>query len=66
MAVCEENCDFIAYDSDTNKAICSCPVSESVSQVSDMKFDKEKLKSNFINFHIFTNSKIHFFVYIFI
>ena len=55
MAVCEENCDFIAYDSVTNKAICSCPVSESVSQVSDMKFDKEKLKSNFINFKNIAN-----------
>ena len=55
MAVCEENCDFIAYDSDTSKAICSCPISESISQVSDMKFDKEKLKSNFINFKNIAN-----------
>ena len=55
MAVCEENYDFIAYDSDTSKAICSCPVSESISQVSDMKFDKEKLKSNFINFKNIAN-----------
>ena len=71
MAVCEVDCDFIDYDYDYGKAICSCPISTSITQISDSEdeFDKEKLKSNFINFknianvqilkcyHLFFNSK---------
>ena len=48
-AVCGDNCEFISYDSNTGHAICSCDIIKSVSSVSDIKFDKEKLKSNFIN-----------------
>ena len=55
MAVCEEDCDFLSYDSKTGEAICSCSVIDSLSAISDMKFDKEKLKSNFINFKNIAN-----------
>ena len=55
MTLCEENCDFTAYDTGTGKAICSCPISESIPFISNIKIDKEKLKSNFVNFKNIAN-----------
>ena len=55
MSLCEDNCQFIAYNSTTGKAICSCPISSSISHISGNKIDKEKLKSNFINFKNIAN-----------
>ena len=55
MSLCEDNCQFIAYNSTTVKAICSCPISSSISHISGNKIDKEKLKSNFINFKNIAN-----------
>ena len=58
MAVCEDKCEFIAYDLGTGKAICSCPLVAKVSNISDNKIDIDKLKSNFINFKNIANVKI--------
>ena len=49
LAVCEDECVFSSYDVNTGKAICSCPMSLSVSDISDIKIDKNKLKKNFID-----------------
>ena len=54
-AVCEDDCDFISYNSKSGEAICSCSVKETLSKISEMKIDKEKLKSNFINFKNIAN-----------
>ena len=42
-AVCEEDCNFISYDSKSGEAICSCSVRETLSKISEMKIDKEKI-----------------------
>ena len=58
MAVCEDNCEFIAYDTTTGKATCSCPISVTLSHISNFKLDKEKLKSKFINLKNLINIQI--------
>ena len=55
MSVCETDCVFTAYDPETMEAICSCPIVTSVSHVSDNKLDKDKFKSNFIDFKNLAN-----------
>ena len=57
-AICQDNCEFISYDEDNGKAICSCSISTSFSSISDIKFDKDKIKSNFINFKNIANINI--------
>ena len=57
MSVCEADCTFTAYDSETNEAICSCPIVTSVSHVSDNKLDKNKL-GNFVKLKNLANVKM--------
>ena len=45
--VCQDNCDFSFYDSDNQKANCSCNIKESSSSFNDMKINKTKLYENF-------------------
>ena len=47
--ICQEDCDFIEYDYNTNNAKCSCKVKESSSSVADMNINKAKLLDNFKN-----------------
>ena len=47
MSICEENCDFSDYDNNTKKATCSCFVKMTLPLISEIKFDKKKLLSNF-------------------
>ena len=47
--VCQDECDFLEYDYNTNKANCSCKVKESSSSFADMNINKTKLYENFIN-----------------
>ena len=57
-SMCEENCDFTEYDFNTQKAICSCFVKVNLPLLSEIKFDKNKIISNFKdiknigNFHV--------------
>jgi hypothetical protein len=37
MSVCEVNCQFVEYDSQTGKAVCSCLIAVQVSHISDYK-----------------------------
>jgi len=47
ISVCEEDCDFIDYDFNIKKAICSCFTKVKLPLISEIKVDKEKLYSNF-------------------
>ena len=47
--VCQENCEFINYNSEKLRAECSCNVKEASSSFGDMNIDKAKLLDNFIN-----------------
>ena len=57
-AVCQDGCDFIKYDYDTLKALCSCDIKESSSSFSSMNIDKDKLFKNFINIRNIANINI--------
>ena len=46
--LCQEDCDFIKYDNETKRALCSCGVKESSSSFSNMKINKTKLCFVFI------------------
>ena len=47
MSICEEDCEFIKYDSKTKKAVCSCFTKIKLPLISEIKFDKKKLLNNF-------------------
>ena len=55
LLACEDDCKFIAYNFTKKKAICSCPILVQLSRISDLKFDKQKLTDNFINFNNLAN-----------
>ena len=58
MSLCEENCDFSEYDIQSNKAICSCFVKMKLPLISEIKFDKKKLLSNFKDIRNIGNFKM--------
>ena len=57
-AVCQDGCDFIKYDYNTLKAICSCEIKESSSSFATMNINKDKLFGNFINIKNIANINI--------
>jgi len=56
--VCQEDCEFIKYDNDSNKASCYCNVKESSISFSDMKINKKKIFKSFIDFKNIANISI--------
>ena len=59
MSICEDNCDFTAYDNAKKKAVCSCGISvNNIPFIKDIKIDKEKLKSNFIHIKNIANVEV--------
>ena len=57
MTLCEENCDLIGYDYYYNKSICSCTIKIKLPLLNEVKFDKERLKNNFIDINNIMNIK---------
>ena len=47
MSLCEDNCDFISYDSASKKINCECNIKIAIKDVSNIKINKEFLKSKF-------------------
>ena len=58
MSVCEENCDFTEYNTESKKAICSCYTKIIFPLISEIKVDKEKLFSNFKDIRNIGNFKM--------
>ena len=58
MTLCEENCEFKGYDTNTKKAICSCQIKIKLPLISDISFDKEQLYKNFMNINNVLNLNI--------
>ena len=59
--VCQDDCDFSRYDYNTQKAKCLCNVkesSESFKSLADMKINKTKLYSKFIDIKNIANIKL--------
>ena len=49
MSLCEDNCDFSGYNSETQKAICNCEVKIQTSLISEIQVNKEKILKNFLD-----------------
>ena len=57
LTLCEENCNLIDYDYIYKRAKCSCEVKLNFPLIEDVKFDKEKLKKNFVDINNIANIK---------
>ena len=49
MALCEEDCNLIQYNSTSKRSKCSCLVKVDLPKIKDIKFDKKKLLKSFID-----------------
>ena len=58
MQVCEKDCDFISYNTETQKAVCSCSIKVEVPLLNNVKFDKSLILDSFIDINNFANVKI--------
>ena len=58
LTLCEEDCDLISYNYTNNKAKCSCKIKTNIPILENVKFDKEKLKKNFIDIDNIANIKL--------
>ena len=47
MTLCEEDCEFKGYETDTKNVICECPITIDILKISEIKIDKDKLYSKF-------------------
>ena len=54
---CEENCEFSGYDEGKRRLICSCEIKYSISMISEVKIDKNKLYK-FINIKQIANFSV--------
>ena len=58
MSLCEENCDLINYDFNTEKAKCSCDIKLNIPSNYDIKFNKKDFLKSFIDFKNIFNFNI--------
>ena len=58
MSVCEPTCDFISYNAEDQKAVCSCDVKTVIPLLNNIKFDKKVVLSMFKDFNNIANVKI--------
>ena len=58
LAICEKDCDFISYNFETNKAVCSCDIKYEIPFMKELKFDKNLLKNAFVDINNFANLKM--------
>ena len=58
MYLCEENCDLIEYNYNTEKSKCSCDIKLNISSNFDVKFNKNEFFKNFIDINNIMNLNI--------
>ena len=49
LSICESNCDYERYNSNIGKAACECEVKIKIPLMSEIVFNKELLKSKFVD-----------------
>ena len=47
LSLCQNNCTFTGYDTDTKKALCDCEVKTKIILISEIIDDQNKLSNNF-------------------
>ena len=55
LSICEEDCDFNKYVQNNKRAFCSCYTKIKFPLISEIKFDKDKILSNFENINNIAN-----------
>ena len=58
MALCEENCDLINYNSTNEKAKCSCDIKTNINPNYDYKFNKNEFFKSFTDIKNIANINI--------
>ena len=58
LTVCEENCEFSGYNSETQKAICSCQIKIKLPLMQEISLDRKKLYDSFTNLKNILNLKV--------
>ena len=58
MFICEEMCNVIYFNKDTEKVKCSCDVKLNLPSLEDIQFDKEEFIHNFIDTNNFSNLSV--------
>ena len=58
MSICEPNCDFVYYNNENKKAVCSCDIKTEIPFMANLKFDKNVLKNNFMDIKNLMNIKL--------
>jgi len=58
ISICEEDCEFIDYNFESKKAICSCLTKVKLPIISEIKVDTRKLFSNFKDINNIGNFKM--------
>ena len=58
LGVCEENCDFISYNTETGKAVCSCGIKTEIPFMDNVKIDKDVLLNSFTDISNIANTKM--------
>ena len=58
LGVCENECEFISYNYETKKAVCSCGIKTEIPLMNDVKIDRETLLNSFKNIDNIANTKL--------
>ena len=58
FTLCEENCDFTGYDSNTKKALCSCKIKIKLPLIAEIKIDKKRLFDSFSDIKSIVNLNV--------
>ena len=55
MGICEDRCDFVSYNYETKKAVCSCSIKTKIPIINEIKIDKNTLLKSFIDINNIAN-----------
>ena len=58
LGICERGCDFVSYNYETQKAVCSCGIKTEIPFMDNVKFDKDVLMNSFTDINNFANIKM--------
>ena len=58
MSICEKGCDFISYNTETQKAVCSCGIKIDIPFLDNVKIDKNLLLDSFTDINNIANTKM--------
>ena len=58
LGICERGCDFVSYNYETKKAVCSCGIKTEIPFMDNVKFDKDVLMNSFTDINNIANTKM--------